>query len=190
MQVISYYFFLGIRLSGLTISLVTDKRESSVGILDFNNIYVSAYGSNWLIKFDVLVTFCVLVDSLVILYCSGIGATKLSFFNSILLLGDSKLLVAYSSSKSFLDFLLIFGVNESLHAFSYSSFVILVLPMTTCSLISSKVPLPFSASSLGENFSLGDTCFFGDGPMILDDVMILCLILSRKIIDSRHRSST
>ena len=42
-QVISYYIFLGIRISRVTLDLVPpDKRETSVGILDSRNIYFGA----------------------------------------------------------------------------------------------------------------------------------------------------
>ena len=86
---ISCSFFLVICLYGGTLAPVQDKRETSVGILDSRNIYVSADGSNWLIKLHVLITFCVLIDYLVILHFSDIGATKLSFVSSISSLGDS-----------------------------------------------------------------------------------------------------
>ena len=39
-------FFLGIRISGVTLTSVTDKRETSVGILDSNIISFGADGSN------------------------------------------------------------------------------------------------------------------------------------------------
>ena len=54
------------RLSWVTLAPVPDKRETPVDILDSNNISVGADGSNWLIKFDVLFNFCVLMDYLVI----------------------------------------------------------------------------------------------------------------------------
>ena len=57
------------RLSGVTTDPDTlYKREKPVRILDSTNIYFGADGSNWLIKFGVLVTFYVLIDSLGILY--------------------------------------------------------------------------------------------------------------------------
>ena len=62
------FFFIGIRIFGVTLTTVPDKRETSVDILDYKNISFGADGSNWLIKFDVLVTLCVLIVSFVVLY--------------------------------------------------------------------------------------------------------------------------
>ena len=87
-----------------------DKIDTPVSILDYKDISFDADGSNRVIKFDVLVTFCILIDSLVILSLSEIGATKFSFDSSILSLGDYESLIASSSSKSSLDFsFLLFG---------------------------------------------------------------------------------
>ena len=58
---ILYYFYLGTRPSEVTLTTVPEKRETSVGILDSHNIYFGADGSNWLIKFDVLVTLHVFI---------------------------------------------------------------------------------------------------------------------------------
>ena len=199
-----------------------------------------------------MVTFCVLIYSLVILSFSEIDATKHSFYYYILSLGDSELLVAFPSSKSPLDFFLISGVTGSLRAWSSSYSLILllhigttkfwqvfhlltfsinfiklcieirftcttlffsllvikikparescILPLelisigiifsillpksfqrivTTGSSISYKFPPLFSTHSLGATFSLDDTDFFGDVPMVLDDMMILWLIFQQ-----------
>ena len=72
--------------------------------MDYNNTSVSTDGYNWLIKFDVLVNFCVLIDSLVILSFSESGATNHSFYSFILSLCGSELLVVSSLSKSFFGF--------------------------------------------------------------------------------------
>ena len=100
-----FLFFVVIHISGVTLTPVTDKRETSVGILDSNYISVYDGGSNLIVKLDVLVTFCVLVDYLNIFSFSEIGATKFSFF-SISSLGDYKSLIASSRSKSYLAFFL------------------------------------------------------------------------------------
>ena len=98
LQVISYSFFLGISLSKVTLAPDPDKRETSVVILDSENISVSADGLNWLIKFDVLVTFFVLIDSLGIFSFTEIGATKLFFSSYLKSIIDSEFLVYFSSS--------------------------------------------------------------------------------------------
>ena len=67
-------FFLGIVLSILTLAPIPDKRETLVGILDANNISCGANGSNWLIIVDILVKFCVLVDSVVALSIQALGS--------------------------------------------------------------------------------------------------------------------
>ena len=67
--------------------------------MDYNNIYFGAYGSNGLIKVYVLVTFCVLVDSLVILSISALGAKRPSFIISILYLSTTEIISAYLSSN-------------------------------------------------------------------------------------------
>ena len=68
--------------------------------MDTRNISCGSDGSNWLIIVDILVTFCVLVDYLVVLSISALGATKSSFDFYILLLGDTESLGASLSSKS------------------------------------------------------------------------------------------
>ena len=78
-------FFIGIRLSGLTPDHVPYKKETSV----------SADSYNWVIKFYVLVNLYIFIDSLVIFTFSEIGATKPSFYSSILSLGDSEFLLAF-----------------------------------------------------------------------------------------------
>ena len=50
-QVISYSFFLGIRISEVTLAPIPDKIETSVVILDSKDFSVSADGYNFLIKF-------------------------------------------------------------------------------------------------------------------------------------------
>ena len=44
--------------------------------------------------------------------------------------------------------------------------------------MSSKFPLSFSTFSLGVTFSLGDTDFLVNGPIILDDVILLLIFSS------------
>ena len=96
------------RFSGLTLAAVPpDKIETSVRILGFTIIYFGSDGSNWLIKFGVLVTFSVLIYSLGILYLSEIGATNFSFDSYLPPLDYSESLVVYSSSKSPLTFFLV-----------------------------------------------------------------------------------
>ena len=89
-MVISYSFFLGIHISGVTLAHVPDKRETSVGVLDTNNISCGDDGSNRLIIVDILDTLCVLVDYLVVLSISALGAKKSSFDFSILSLGATE----------------------------------------------------------------------------------------------------
>ena len=68
-------------VSGVTLSPVVtvEKTETSVRILGFTIIYFGAGGSDLLIKFGALVTFCVLMDSLGNIHFSKIGATIFSF---------------------------------------------------------------------------------------------------------------
>ena len=98
--VIAYSFVLGFHLSGVTLTPITDKRETSVGILEYSNIYFGADGYNWLIRVDVFVTFYVLVDSSVVLSISELGATEYSFAFSIVSLGDNEHFRDSLSSKS------------------------------------------------------------------------------------------
>ena len=97
---ISYSFFLGIRTSRIALAPVPGKKKRNIILnFDYKNISISAYVYNLPISFYVLVTFCVLIDYLVILSFSEIGATQVSFSFSILSLGDTEFLVASSSSK-------------------------------------------------------------------------------------------
>ena len=97
---ISYSFFSWNRLSGVTLTPVPDKIETSGGILDSRNIYFGDDGSNGLIIVYRLVTFCVLVDYFLVLSISALGDTKYSLAISILSLGDTEYFDAYLSFKS------------------------------------------------------------------------------------------
>ena len=89
------------------------KRETSVLILNSTIISFGADGSNLLIKFGLLVTFCFWIYYLGIFSFSEIGATNLSFDYSFLSLDESGSLVVSSSSKPYLTFFsLLFGVTE------------------------------------------------------------------------------
>ena len=101
--VIAYSFVLGFHLSGVTLTPITDKRETSVGILDYNNICFGSDGSNWLTRVQLLVTLCVLVDYLVVLSISALGDTYSSFAINISSLGDTESISDSLSFKSFLD---------------------------------------------------------------------------------------
>ena len=66
---IIFIFFPGMRFSGVTQALVQpDRIETPVRILSSNTITSGAYGSDLLIKFGALVTFCVLIDYLGIFF--------------------------------------------------------------------------------------------------------------------------
>ena len=85
-----------------TNSCSRQKRNGS-WYFGLKNISLGYYVSNWLIKVYVLVPFCVLVDSLVVLYISALGYTKSTFIFSILSLGATGSISASLSSKSSLD---------------------------------------------------------------------------------------
>ena len=67
--------FSGVALSPVHI----DKRETSVSIFLPSIINFGAGGSDRLIKLGALDTFCVLIDSLGIMFSPEIGANHLSF---------------------------------------------------------------------------------------------------------------
>ena len=59
------FFILGMRFSGVTLAPITpNKTETSLRILVFTIIHFRAGGSDWLIKFGALITFCDLKYSL------------------------------------------------------------------------------------------------------------------------------
>ena len=66
--------------SGATLAHVSpDKMETLFRIFSFTTIYFGADGSDLLIKFGALVTFCVLIDSFGIVYYPEIGANNSPF---------------------------------------------------------------------------------------------------------------
>ena len=93
-----------IRISGVTLAPVTDKRETPVGISYSKNIYCGADVYNLISIVSLLVTFYVQVDYLVVLSFSALGATKSSLSFSILSLGANESLCVSLSSKLSLDF--------------------------------------------------------------------------------------
>ena len=96
-----FNFFPGTSFNGVTLSPVTpDKMETSVRILLSIIIKFGADGSDWLIKFVALVTFCVLIDYLGIMPFQESCASNLYFSYFPLSLDDYEYLVIYSSSKS------------------------------------------------------------------------------------------
>ena len=83
------FSFLEIRFYGVTIATVPpDKIETSVRILLSTIISFGAGGSDLLIKFGALVTFCVLIDYSGNVFFPEIGATNFSFASFFLSLDD------------------------------------------------------------------------------------------------------
>ena len=127
MMVIQYSFFLRIHLSRATLTPVTEKRETSVSILDYNNISFGYDGSNWLTIDDLLFIFCVLVYYLVVLSISRFGDIESSFAISVLSLGDTESFSDFLSSKSYLACYF----STSALGWKSSSSVIFALPIRT-----------------------------------------------------------
>ena len=83
-------YFLVMCFSWVTLDPITpDKMETSVQILLPTIISFGAGGSDWTIKFGALVTLCVLIYSLGIMFPPEIGVTHLPFAYFFLSLDDS-----------------------------------------------------------------------------------------------------
>ena len=96
-----FLLFLWMLFSEVTLAPIPpEKRATSVHIFVFTIIFFGDDGSNWLIKLGVMVTSCVLICYLGILYFSNIGGTSFSFATYLLSLDDSESLVISSLSKS------------------------------------------------------------------------------------------
>ena len=75
-----FLLFLGMCFSGVTLALVPpEKLETSARILSSPITYFGADGYDGLIKYDALVSLCVLIYYLGILSFPEIGATNFSF---------------------------------------------------------------------------------------------------------------
>ena len=156
-----FLFFLWMLFSEVTLAPVPpEKKATSVHIFLFNIIFFGDDGSNWLIKLGVMVNFCVLIYYLGILYFSNIGGNNFSFAFYLLSLDDSESLVVSSSSKSSLTFFNYYLVLLNHYALEGLVFCVFSIIPIIHRLV------PFSSSSLGVNFSLGDTFSPGNGPII------------------------
>ena len=93
---------MGLFFPDVTISHIfpVDKTELSVCILVFTVISFGNGGSDWLIKFGSLVTFCLLIDSLGNVFFQKLVRQISPFLYFSLSLDDSKSLGASSSSLS------------------------------------------------------------------------------------------
>ena len=101
LQVISYYFYLlKCVFWGYTSSRYYRKNRNISLHFSSTIINFGAVGSDWIIKFGVLVNFFVLIDYLVIMSFPGIGASNFSFASFLLSLDDYESLVVSSLSKS------------------------------------------------------------------------------------------
>ena len=91
-----FLFFLGKHFSSVALALVSHVNPELIDRLvrSFSSNITSGVGaSDWLIKFDPLVNFCALIDSLGNVILPQIGATSFSFDFSSLSLDDACVII-------------------------------------------------------------------------------------------------